>query len=160
MFLSPTLFFFLVFLRSAIGQEGCLDNMNLRELREFIREQESITSIPTGRIILQLMEKYRLEKDQKAKRVFRDKMEREIRSYRVLMKKSLKHFLWSETTKIATDQLIRFAFFLIDKDCHNPVKLRENLRKDYGDYWRNQNWTQRAQLLEKIKQKVLACPFK
>lgn len=161
MFSSSFLVFVLLFLTQLLtetrAKEECLDNMNRRELRDYVREQESITHIPKGRIILQLMEKYRVEKNLVAKATLSENLERAIRSYRILMKKQLKHFLWSETTQIATDQLTRFAFFLMEKDCHNPPKLKAQLRTYFSEYWRNQNWTERAIILKKIKENVITC---
>lgn len=154
MLLLYTFVLILSFVKGEPAQR-CLDEMNRRELRDFIREQEVITSIPTGRIVLQLMEKYKVEKVGKTKDQLRKKLEREVLTYKVLMKKSMKHFLFSESLGIMPDTLTRFTFFLIERDCLIPFPVREGLRENFSQYWGNQNWTERFLIMEEIKQKII-----
>lgn len=153
------MFFLSIFFLLAVSEEEkCLETMNRRELRDFVREQESIASITVGRIILQLMEKVKEEKKIEMKEKLRTRLEREILTYKQLMRRSQSHFLTGEGVGITADTLVRFGFFLIQRDCRIPKDFRQNLEKDFSLYWNERNLTERISLLDEIKQKVITCP--
>lgn len=134
----------------------CIETMDRKSLYHFVQEQESISSIPVGRIILQLSQRIKSEKSPAIKQKLKTKLEREMLVYRQLMRKSLNHFLVAAVNLIS-DPLAGFGFFLILKDCHLSPTLKESLKVDMNQYWNERNWTERTFLLNSLKKKVLQC---
>lgn len=143
MFFSLFLVFFIVIKNSQ--QQQCQSEMSEKELREFVIQQESIASLPAGRMVLQLMTR----KDQYDKSDLSETskqvslhLSQTILSYRQQMRKMLNHFIDGyDIERLLTPQIIRLSLFLLEKDCElwasikspkEKKKLNENIQLYYS----------------------------
>lgn len=123
----------LLFFSLSFATKKCRDLTKAEELQKFIHEQQVISVMSTGRIILQLMER----KDRSV--ILESQMRKEIASYKRQLKKTMMRFLSNGAEPLVSDSVIRLGFFLVMEDCALMKVMRPSERVEIENnmafYW-------------------------
>lgn len=125
---------------------------DIQYMRWFIEKQEAISSLPTGRIILQMMQK--MDSGQESVELLR-RLKRESLVYRRQVRKTLEKFLESpEVLYYVPETISLLGLFLLEEDClllrAMEAGKRERLLEEIRLYRESGEREKRKKLLSSI----------